>query len=305
MQLASRFTHTAYTFQSDAPLTDDQIRAIAPSIFGAGKHQSCSDRYWHIPTIVVLNALRDEGFQPFMVCQTRVRSDDRRAHTKHMIRLRHIGQIAAGEADELILLNSHDGSSCYQMLAGVFRFVCKNGLVCGNTHADIRLPHRKGIVDDVVQTAYTMSMGFNRLRERRAEMVALRLTDAQQQDFARSALALRYGAAACAGDVAPITTDMLLTARRIEDQGNSLWVTFNRVQENLLRGGLPARRRDGRRFTTCAVRAIDSSLRLNRGLWQLAEQTLQRQEWDAPRVAHPVVMQCVAASSAAWPSLAG
>ncbi|WP_141040469.1 DUF932 domain-containing protein, partial [Escherichia coli] len=84
----------------------------------------------------VLNGLRDNGFHQFMVCQTRVRNLDKREHTKHMIRLRHAGQINGTEAKEIILLNSHDGSSSYQMLAGVFRFVCHNGLVCGDTVAD-------------------------------------------------------------------------------------------------------------------------------------------------------------------------
>jgi hypothetical protein len=55
--------------------------------------------------------LRKEGFQPFIACQTRVRADDKRAHTKHMVRLRHADQITGREANEIILLNSHDGSS--------------------------------------------------------------------------------------------------------------------------------------------------------------------------------------------------
>lgn len=42
------------------------------------------------------------------------------------------------EANEIILLNSHDGTSSYQMLAGMLRFVCKNGLVCGDAVADVR-----------------------------------------------------------------------------------------------------------------------------------------------------------------------
>ncbi|EEF6566847.1 DUF945 domain-containing protein, partial [Salmonella enterica] len=33
---------------------------------------------------------------------------------------------------EIILLNSHDGSSSYQMVPGLFRFICTNGLVCGS-----------------------------------------------------------------------------------------------------------------------------------------------------------------------------
>jgi len=59
--------------RSDLPLSDDQISRIAPSIFAQGKHDSRSQRYTYIPTIDVLRGLRNEGFQPFMICQTRVR----------------------------------------------------------------------------------------------------------------------------------------------------------------------------------------------------------------------------------------
>jgi hypothetical protein len=52
--------------RADSPLSDDQIRRVAPSIFAGGKHQSRSERYTYIPTIDVLRSLRNEGFQPFM-----------------------------------------------------------------------------------------------------------------------------------------------------------------------------------------------------------------------------------------------
>ena len=89
---------------------------MAPSIFAEDKHASRSERYSYIPTAAVLTELRKEGFQPFMVCQTRVRQDDRRDYTKHLIRLRHGSQINGAEANEIILLNSHDGTSTYLML---------------------------------------------------------------------------------------------------------------------------------------------------------------------------------------------
>ncbi len=68
-----------------------------------------------------------------MICQTKVRNQGKREHTKHMIRLCHANQINGREVGEIILLNSHDGTSSYQMLAGMFRFVCQNGMVCGDT----------------------------------------------------------------------------------------------------------------------------------------------------------------------------
>ncbi len=60
--------------------------------------------------------------------------------------------------------------------------------------------------------------------------------------------------------------------RRFEDIGPSLWHTFQRVQENAMRGGLPGRSAQGRRFETRPVGSIDRSVSLNRALWILAEE---------------------------------
>ncbi len=112
-------------------------------------------------TATVLQELRGEGFEPFMVCQTRVSRAERRDFTKHMIRLRHASQIdARGKANEFILLNSHDGTSSYQMLAGMFRFVCQNGLVWGDTVADVRVPHKGDVAAQVIEGAYEVLHGF-------------------------------------------------------------------------------------------------------------------------------------------------
>ncbi|ACD21608.1 protein of unknown function DUF932 (plasmid) [Paraburkholderia phytofirmans PsJN] len=109
MRLASSFSHTAPVLRSNTPLSDDQIMAVAPSIFATDKHESRSDRYTYIPTSTVLKGLRENGFQPFMVAQTRVRDQGKKEHTKHLIRLRHADQVVGKtEANEIILLNSHD-----------------------------------------------------------------------------------------------------------------------------------------------------------------------------------------------------
>ncbi len=55
-----------------------------------------------------------------MACQSRVRDQGKREHAKHMIRLRHATQICKADSPEIILLNSHDGSSSYQMMGATF-----------------------------------------------------------------------------------------------------------------------------------------------------------------------------------------
>ena len=268
MQLASRFASRSPSLRSDYPLTDDQIHRVTPSIFADAPHESRSQRYAYIPTAAVLTELRKEGFQPFMVTQTRVRNDDRRDYTKHMIRLRHASQINGREANEIILLNSHDGTSSYQMLAGMFRFVCSNGLVCGDTVADVRVPHKGDVAGHVVEGAYQVLSGFERVKENREAMRAVTLDDGEAEVFARAALALKYDDP---NKPAPVTESQILMPRRFDDRRPDLWSVFNRAQENLTKGGLHGRSANGRRQRTRPVQGIDSDVRLNRALWLLAD----------------------------------
>ena len=269
MQLASKFHRASPVLRSASPLSDDQIRAVVPSIFAIDKHDSRSERYTYIPTIDVLNGLRHEGFQPFMVCQTRVRDDGKREHTKHLIRLRHAGDISSAEANEIILLNSHDGSSSYQMLSGLFRFVCQNGMVCGETLGDVRVPHKGNIVQNVINGAFDVLDGFDLIREQKEGMQALTLNRDEQTAFAHAALSLRYDPTD--DTPPPITETQLLTSRRFEDRSDDLWTVFNKLQENLTRGGLHGRSRSGRAMSTRAVTGIDQNVKLNRALWVLAD----------------------------------
>ncbi|MDY4339785.1 DUF932 domain-containing protein [Xanthomonas sp. LF07-6] len=268
MQLASRFASRSPSLRSDSPLSDDQIRRVAPSIFAEAPHESRSRRYSYIPTAAVLTELRKEGFQPFAVTQTRVRDEGKREHTKHMIRLRHASQINGAEANEIILLNSHDGTSSYQMLAGMFRFVCCNGLVCGDTVADVRVAHKGDVAGSVIEGAFEVLSGFERVKESRDLMRSVTLDEGEAEVFARAALTLKYDDP---NKPAPVTESQVLMPRRFDDRRPDLWTTFNRVQENIIKGGLSGRSANGRRQQTRPVQGIDSDVRLNGALWLLAD----------------------------------
>jgi hypothetical protein len=69
-----------------------------------------------------------------------------------------------------------------------------------------------------------------------------------------------------------VTNDELLKVRRPEDDKNDLWTVFNRVQENIMRGGLEGVSAQGRRIRTGGVRSLGSTLRVNTSLWELAEE---------------------------------
>ena len=271
--LATRFARNTRVLRADAPLSEDQMRGAAPSVFAEGKHASRSERYTYIPTIEVLRGLRKEGFEPFMVAQGQSRVEGKAEFTKHMIRTRHAGHVSTRpEANEIILINSHDGASSYQMLAGVFRFVCCNGLVVGNVSNDIRIPHKGNIQGEVIEGAFRVLDDFEAVDASTEGMKTLTLQPEEEHAFATAALALRFGECTEDQPPPPITAEQLIEARRPEDLGHSLWTTFQRTQENVMRGGQPGRSVQGRRIHTRAVGSIDRGVSLNRALWVLAEE---------------------------------
>jgi len=251
------------------PLTDDQIMRAAPSIFAEAPHDSRSERYHCIPTINVIDALRAEGFDPFYACQVAVRTADKRTHAKHMLRLRHRNQINAREANEIILLNSHDGSCSYQMIAGMFRFVCANGMVCGSTLGNIRVRHQgKGdIIGEVIEGAYSVRESFEIAEQQRDTMRAVTLDNAEQELLADAILQYKHDDPT---RPAPIAPRQLLNAKRIEDDKDDLWTVTNRIQENIMKGGQVGRSANGRRTRTRAVRGLDQDVKLNRALWDMS-----------------------------------
>ncbi|ENS4452112.1 DUF945 domain-containing protein, partial [Salmonella enterica] len=241
-----------------------------PSVFGEDKHTSRSEKYTYIPTITLLENLRREGFEPFFACQSRVRDPGRRDYTKHMLRLRRAGQITGRQVPEIIILNSHSGESSFQLLPGMWRQVCANGLVCGQSFGEIRVPHRGDIAGKVIEGAYDVLGVFDRVEEKREAMQSLLLPPPAQQALAKAALTYRFGE-----EHQPVTATQILTPRRYEDRKDDLWSVFNRIQENLSKGGLPGRTAQGKRTHTRAVNGIDGDVRLNRALWVMAEQMQQ------------------------------
>ena len=266
VSFASRYRMPT-SIRKDRPLTNDELQRIVPSAFSSDKHDSRSERYTYIPTINILDRLRDEGFQPYYATQSRTRDQDKREFTKHMLRLRRHDQINGKEVPEIILLNSHDGSSSYKMIPGMFRQVCSNGLVAWKDFGEIRVPHKGDIVGQVIEGAYTVLKTFDAVDENIDLMKSIQLTLPEQRLFGATALELKYD-----GKPAPITPEQIINPRRVLDRGQDLWTTFNVVQENVIRGGIRGRTEKGKMTRTREVTGIDGDIKLNQVLWKMAEE---------------------------------
>jgi hypothetical protein len=250
-----------------APLSLETLRERAPAAFADSAHESRSSAYTFISTATVVDALQVAGFYPVEGRQAvRARSV---LHTRHLIRLRRRFETVAlrDAVPEILFLNSHDGTSAYQLRVGLYRAVCTNGLVVSQgTFPVFRVAHRGDIVADVVRAALEISERFEALASSVERMERTRLDQLARLDFAAQAVALRFHGASETG----LEPGRLLVPRRAEDAGDDLWRTFNVVQENVLRGGIVRRTASGRLARTRAIRAIREDVRLNSGLWDLA-----------------------------------
>lgn len=282
MELATfKAPRNSRIIRSATPIEMHTLREVIPSAFAEDKHESRSQRYTYIPTSEVILAMLREGFAPFAAVQCQSRIEGKTAFTKHMIRFRHASQEGVQKVGdsipEVVLVNSHDGTSSYVLDAGVYRLVCSNGMIVREQSIDsIKVPHKGNVVDSCIEAAYAQVKQFAAVQESMALMRRLTLKPEEQRIFAEAAMALRFEADDNGTLKAPIGPDQVLLPRRHEDAGDDLWRTMNRVQENLTKGGQSGATRTAsgqrRQVTIRPIEGIDGDRKLNSALWHLTQE---------------------------------
>lgn len=102
------------------PLSENDLRALAPSVFATSPIDDVSERYRFIPTFEIIKRLQTEGWFPTKAQECRVTNEKNQGFQKHLIRFQRQDLILNGEAIEVVLINSHNRSAAYQLMAGVF-----------------------------------------------------------------------------------------------------------------------------------------------------------------------------------------
>lgn len=252
-------------------LTPDDLRHSVPSVFATHAQEGVSQRYAFIPTTEVIDILRDRGFHPVQAAQTITRLPDRKYFARHVLRFRHSDHLdpakVGEEIPELVLANSHDRSSAYQIMAGVFRLICSNGATIQSADfGSISVRHSGGteFANRILDATQRVIEETPRILQGIETWKGIELSPPQRQAFATAALELR--------EKPIVTPTQLLEARRPQDEKPDLWTTSQVIQENLVKGGLQGRTETGRRATTRPIRSVTEDLKTNRALWRLTEE---------------------------------
>ena len=262
-------------------LSHKELKALAPSIFTKTPASRLSDKYHQVRTIDAIDVFQEEGWRPIWADQKRSRHGQDIPYAKHLVRFRHEsvsgifkgGGKAIGQAfPEIVLSNSHNGSSCYRLLAGIYVVACSNGLIVAEeTIGSVIIRHLQANSIELIAAATSISNQTKPVITRVHAMRDRVLTPEEAKAFAQSALEMKFPS----GN-SPFKPEHVLAARREEDDREDLWAVFNRAQENLMAGGTVGVTTgdSGRRFTSSPVRNINALVRYNQSLWALADQVL-------------------------------
>ncbi len=259
-----------------AALSDEELRRCAPSIFATQPIDTVSDRYSFLPTSSLLKGMRENGWLPVRAEQQSVRTEARRGFQKHLIRFARAEHLGSWEKNqvrpEVVLLNSHDKSSAYQLHCGLFRLVCSNGMVVSDgTFQRISIKHSGFSPDSVIDASFRVLGAVPDIMNKVKLFQDRILTDAERLALATGAATYRWEDSS----KAPVSPSTLLNPRRFGDGAKDLWTALNTVQENVIRGGqrdYSRRRPDGSRMPKSrAIKGIDEDLKLNKALWHMAE----------------------------------
>jgi hypothetical protein len=243
---------------------------MIPALQSNGVAPHLSDRYVRIDSNAVIAALEQEGFKLYGARQDRVRARDP-LFARHELDLRHPDfdrlTLSDGTVPRMLFINSHNGTTRAKFMLGMYRFICSNGMVVGNTWAKGDMHHMGDSARQAVDRIREASKLLGQVVQKAQAMSKKDLTRAQQLELATAAMKVRHG------EDGPQRYDpqLLLTPMRAEDEGSDLWRTFNRIQENGTKTRMIGVSANGRRTMSRGLNNISADHTWNTELWSLAE----------------------------------
>lgn len=231
-----------------------------------------STRYAFINSRQVTDYLKSIGFMPVSYNEARANKLSKKGYTRHCIQFTHPDFKINDEVQaRLIVLNSHDTGSALRLMVGIYRMVCANGLVVGNTWAEKRYIHIGLDLFEVAKGARDLIGQGNKLAEIIRAMVVTELSVTDTNAFLSDAVQTLLPNYLHNLD----TLSQVNRSKRLADQGNSLWVTFNRVQEHILGGGISYLTTNNlnnrsRWNSTRRIKSLTRQVEVNQVLWNIA-----------------------------------
>lgn len=279
----------------NSPLDIIGLASRVPSICTEQPMQGLSNRYGSISTLQAIEVMLDHGWHPVQALQKKSRLYERVPYASHLVAFANpsLGDVMGDGRPEVILYNSHDGSSSLKLFAGFYRFICSNGIIAGSgfsgtiRHTANNAIGFESMLTDTIERVPAMLANIERLK-------SIRVDYWQARTMARLSAGLRWGDLGheSNGNLGSLksgvyfdnqTLSKILQPVRFEDNFSDAWTVFNRIQESVTRGktvvaSVTRDDDDQVRFkyrNARALGAVSELVRVNRGLWDIVRDTVE------------------------------
>lgn len=237
------------------------------------KLPTLSNKYKLVKTSDLISKLENQGFKLESFVANKVKKKERQGFQKHRAVFSHDTLLKSEHSDgfpQLLLTNSHDGTSAVVLQLGFFRLVCSNGLVAGKMIGEpISLRHSgKYLYDELDKAVEKIAAQVVTLNESIKKMKSKIMSVGEIIELQEKTLSTRL-----------LDGEKLITStfkvNREEDTKLDLFTVMNVIQENLIRGGAVLtveRENKTKQKTLRAVKSIHTQTKINTTVWDNAFQ---------------------------------
>ncbi len=276
MRTTSNLTSIGYKIESI-----EDIQNYAPAACTDHKSPRVSDKYSFVSTMDILQNFNKLGWHP-----TYARQSGKDLYARHVIRLinPNVGFINLKHdkvRPQIVLDNSHNGTSYAQIHLGLFRLICTNGLVVAMPgmlsavhfrHMGINFDEFKNLIEIVVNQ-------YNLIGQHVNDMQQIKLNNDQKEEFVIKAIAAREPQVFIKEDgtidtkkvTLIINPKQIIDPIREEDNQDDLWTVFNIIQERLVKGIFDRQTLSGRKAKPRGISNVSRNINFNTKLWEIAE----------------------------------
>jgi len=266
---------------NNTALTTERIQQLSPAVFATTKHDRLTDRYVALHTSDLIPVMQDYGYAPVQAAQKRSRKVAAE-HSAHMIAFARTIDTDFAQGDvrpEIILYNSHDGSSSVKLFAGAFRFICSNGIVAGDGFQN-RMYHNTSALSGFEDMLRNTVANLPAMMERINLLKSVQLSSASAYEMAKRSVATRwdmYDTQEKGVYAIEKTITDVLAINRNEDDHMDAFTVFNRIQESVIRGkafvkSLTEATPYGSIRKARPINSVKENIRINSELWNIAEE---------------------------------
>ena len=247
-----------------------ELTLNVPGLLAQSPAPTTSSRYKFVSSQNIVDRLDSWGWKPKRAFYKKTRVVDP-LHARHCIRFGHGELTEVGDSrPEIIMFNSHDGRSALELLCGIYRMVCSNGMtICEEEFEAFNIPHKgykagRKYIDHAIDV---LSKQATRTDQFIKGWNDIALHGAAKREYYHRAMPLRFP------EYEKGEEWIFDVPKREEDKGSSLWKVFNRCQEHILTGGFNVTHTAGKKPRQAReLSNIDVVNDINENLWSLTSE---------------------------------